>query len=37
MFSDVWIASRMIVMSRIVRWSAGFRLQPNQLCVSAVT
>ena len=37
MFSDVWIASRIIVISRIVVWSRRVQFHPNQLWVSAVT
>src|SRR4051812_16037761 len=35
MFSVVWIASSISVIQRIVPCEAGFRFQPNQLCVSA--
>jgi len=37
MLSVVWIASRMIVMTRIVVWCAGLKFQPNQLWVRLVT
>jgi hypothetical protein len=37
MFSVVWIANRISVMTRIVECLAGSRFQLNQLCVSAAT
>lgn len=36
MFSPDWMASRMSVMTRIVRWLVGLKFEPNQLCSSAV-